>query len=383
MNKLTQYSCATLAAACCLAAGGCTRDVVAAKSIEPAEVKVEAAKDPKVVTVEHQEAFQLETATKLRITETLDANGIVTPDVSRTVPVVALSSGRVVDIRARLGDDVKKGQVLLTLASPDMSQAFSDYQKFETSERLAKKQLDRAELLFSKGAAAKKDVEVAQDAFDRAQVDTKTTIDRIHLLGGDIHHQTNIIPVTAPTSGTITEQNVTAAGGVKSLDNSPNLFTIADLSRLWVVCDVYENNLSQVQVGNRAQIELIAYPGRRFEGRVSNISKLLDPTTRSAKVRIELANESGIFRPNMFATVHLITMNPVTKIVIPSTAVLRLQDRDWVFVNLGGKQFRKTEVRAGPVVGDGSQQILSGLTEGDRVVASALTFDREVQKNTP
>jgi len=297
--------------------------------------------------------------------------------------VVALSSGRVVDVRARLGDDVQKGQVLLTMVSPDMSQAISDYQKFQTDEKLAKIQLDRAQLLFSKGSMAKKDLETAQDVFDKAQVDTQTASERIRILGGDPQHPSSLLSVTAPTTGTIVEQNITTAGGVKSLDNSPNLFTIADLSSLWVVCDVYENDLSRVQVGERADIELNAYPGRRFQGRIANIGKVLDPNTRSAKVRIELANASGILRPNMFATVHFTAQSTQSQIVIPSTAVLRLQDRDWVFVKIGGKQFRKTEVHGGPVGPGGSQQILSGLQTGDQVVASALTFDREVQKEQP
>jgi membrane fusion protein, heavy metal efflux system len=175
---------------------------------------------------------------------------------------------------------------------------------------------------------------------------------------------------------------VTSAAGVKSLDNAPSLFTIADLSTVWVLCDVYENDLARVHVGDRAEIELNAYPNRRLAGRLANISKLLDPNTRAAKVRIELANVAGILRPNMFATVHLVSQGTENRTVIPASAVLRLQDRDWVFVRLNDRQFRRTEVQAGPVNPDKTQRVLHGLRAGEHVVSDALTFDREVQKST-
>ena len=108
--------------------------------------------------------------------------------------------------------------------------------------------------------------------------------------------------MVAPISGTIVDQQITGGTGVKSLDNSPNLFTIADLSTVWVICDVYEDMLSRVHVGDTAEITLNAYPDQKFPGKVVNISEVLDPTTRSAKVRIELANPKGLMRAGMFVT---------------------------------------------------------------------------------
>jgi membrane fusion protein, heavy metal efflux system len=310
----------------------------------------------------------------------LIANGSIAPDVSRTVPVNALTSGRVVEVRARLGDDVQQGQLLLTINSSDMSQAFSDLKKFQADEALTKTQFDRAQLLFSHGALAQKDLDVAEETYSKAKVDAQAAMDRIRILGGDPQRPSSVIEVHAPISGTIVEQNVTTAAGVKSLDNSPNLFTIADLSQVWVVCDVYENDLAQVHVGDRAQIELNAYPGRKFAGRIANIGKLLDPNTRAAKIRIELANERGNLRPNMFATVHFQSQGADMRTVIPASAVLRLQDRDWVFVKTDGNQFRRLEVHAGPINGDGTEQVFSGLHVGQQVVREALLFDREAKK---
>ena len=364
------------------ALSGCSREPVnGAPAVAPATT-VESVPDRNVVTVTNPERFSLAQAVARHESDQILANGIVAADVSRSYAVNALSSGRVVDVRARLGDDVQKGQLLLTMTSPDMSQAFADYQKFEADAALAKAQLDRTKLLYSHGATPQKDLEVAEDTCNKANVDTKTAEERIRLFGGDPQHISPLIEIHAPVSGTIIEQNVTSAAGVKSLDNAPNLFTIADLSNVWILCDVYENDLARVHLGDRAEIELNAYPNRRLAGRVTNISKLLDPNTRAAKVRIELPNETGILRPNMFATIHFVSQGTEARTVIPSSAVLRLQDRDWVFIKLNDQRFRRTEVEAGPVNPDKTQQILGGLRPGDQVVTNALMFDREVQKST-
>ena len=170
------------------------------------------------------------------------------------------------------------------------------------------------------------------------------------------------------------EQNVTSGTGVRSLDNSPNLFTIADLSDVWVLCDVYENDLGRVQLGDPAEVRLNAFPGRVFAGRVRNISTVLDPSTRTAKVRLELANPRGLMRAGMFATATFRSRTAPMRPVIPTTAVLRLHDKDWVFVPLGRNQFRRVEVQAGPVSSAGFQVITSGLAVGGKVVTNALQF---------
>ena len=371
-----------LAGAALLMMTGCSREAAnAASNLAPATT-VETIPDRNVVTVVNPERFALARAAVRRESDQILANGVVAADVSRTYPVTALSSGRVVEIRARLGDDVRRGQLLLTITSPDMSQAISDLQKFRANEALTKAQLDRNQVLFSHGVFAQKDLEITEDTYNKARIDRQTAEEHIRILGGDPQHLSSQIEIYAPVAGTIIEQNVTSSAGVKSLDNSPSLFTIADLSNVWVLCDVYENDLARVHLGDKAEIELIAYPNRHLAGRVTNISKLLDPNTRAAKVRIELANRAGILRPNMFASVHVVSQGFETRTVIPASAVLRLQDRDWVFVKLNDKQFRRTEVHAGSVNSDNTQNILRGLHTGEQVASDALAFDREVQKSS-
>ncbi len=378
MNK-TRVSFVTIIVivlAAAVALSGCSRGTVNAKVNE---VKVVEAPDPNLVVMDHPDLFPTVTVELRKIPNELPVNGVIAPDVSRTVPVNALSGGRVVEIKARLGDYVEKGQVLLTLTSPDLSSAISDYRKAVADEALAKRQLERTQQLYDHGALAEKDLQVAEDTEEKARVDLQTTAEHIRILGGTLSELTPIIEIRAPVSGTIVEQNVTNAAGVKSPDNSPNLYTIADLSRVWMLCDVYENNLSQVHLGDHAAVTLNAYPNRKIDGRISNISSLLDPTTRTAKVRIDLPNPGGLMKPNMFGTVLFVSQSDKTRMAVPVSAILRLQDRDWVFVKLGAKQFRRTEVQGLPAGQDGYQEILAGVQPGDQIAANALQFSRAVE----
>lgn len=354
---------------------GCSRSEVSAKA---PPVKVEEVSDVNLLTVAHPEQFALVNVATRQMRDQLNVNGVVAPDVNRTVPVNSLASGRVTSLRVQLGDDVKKGQLLLTIHSPDLATAAANLKKAQEDEWLASKSLERAQGLYAKGALAEKDLEAAQDAEQKAKVDVDTAQDAVRVLGGDVSNPSPVVALRAPASGTIIEQNVNPAAGVKSLDNSPNLFTIADLSRVWILCDVYENNLAQVQLGDMADVRLAAYPDAALRGRVSNISRVLDPNTRSAKVRLELANPKGILRPGMFATVRFVSRTDRARSVLPASAVMRLHDKDWVFVPQGGKQFRRTQVEAGAQASDGWREV-TGLSPGQRVVKDALQFASTVE----
>jgi membrane fusion protein, heavy metal efflux system len=355
---------------------GCARS----KNDPGTETKVETNADPNVFTLQHPEQFPLVEVQVRRVPDELHVNGVITPDVNRSVPVVSLGGGRVVEIKAKLGDSVKKGQTLLLINSPDLSQAFSDYQKFKADEQLAAKQLARAQLLYDKGAIALADLETAQDSAAKAKVDMETAAQHVKVLGGNLNNPSPLLPVVAPISGTIVDQQITGGTGVKSLDNSPNLFTIADLSTVWVLCDVYEDMLSRVHVGDTAEITLNGYPDRQFPGKVVNISEVLDPTTRTAKVRIELPNPRGIMRAGMFVTANFRSKTPVERLLVPATALVHLHDKDWVFVPLGEKQFKRVPVQTGPQLPDGLQTIVSGLKQGDRVATNALQFSSSIEE---
>jgi cobalt-zinc-cadmium efflux system membrane fusion protein len=347
--------------------------VACSNDTKAAPTKQEIVVDPNLMIVDHPELFQTVKVENRDLPTVLNANGSIQPDVNKTIHVTSLGSGRVVELKVRLGDHVNKGQVLLVISSPDLAGALGDYQKASADEALAHKALERAQLLYSKGAFAQKDLEVAENAEAKAQTDVKTAENRLRVLGGDPAHPSTMIELRAPVGGTIVEQNVAGSEGIKSLDNTPNLFTIADLSSVWVVCDVYENDIGDVHIGDPAEIHLNAFADRAFKGTVSDVSRVLDPNTRSAKVRIVLANNDGMFRPGMFAVATFRSRRSKPQLVVPATAVMRLQDKDWVFRKQTNNSFRRVEVQTSGLP-NGLQTIQQGAKVGDELIANALAF---------
>jgi len=356
---------------------GC-RDKGDSKAETPPPVKVERQQDLNVFPVDHPEQFPLVTAVAHESTSQLTVTGTVAPDITRSVPVISIATGRVVELHARLGDNVKRGQLLMRVQSADMSAAFSDYRKAVADEQLARTQLDRSKLLYDKGAISLNELQVAQDTADKAKVDVENTTERLRVLGGNIDHPAAIVNVRAPASGVITDQQVTNAAGVAGL-GSPNPFTISDLSYVWIVCDVHENDLPQVHVGEAAEIRLIAYPDQAFTGRISNVLPILDPTIRTAKVRIEVRNP-GMMRVGMFVTATFHGLKKETHTAVPASAILHLHDRDWVYVPDGEQKFRRVNVVVGTFLSDNLQEIMSGLQPGQRVVSNALVLQSAVEQ---
>jgi cobalt-zinc-cadmium efflux system membrane fusion protein len=349
------------------------------KAEAPPPLKVESVQDRNVFKVDNPEQFPLTAAIAHISTPELKVTGTVTPDVARTVPVISLTTGRVVEIDARLGDTVKKGQLLLRVQSADISGAFSDYRKAQADEQLARTQLERAKLLYAKGAISLNDSQVAQDNEDKAKVDVETTAEKLRVLGNPTLEQpTGFVEIRAPISGVITDQQITNAAGVQGLA-SPNPFTISDLSSVWILCDVYENDLGNVRLGEGAEIRLNAYPDKVFTGVISNVGPILDPNIRTAKVRIEVRN-SGLMRPGMFVTATFHGREKETHPAVPATALLHLHDRDWVYVPAGEKQFRRVEVTGGDMLPGGMQEVVKGITPGQQVVANALEFQNTVEQ---
>ena len=378
MRKRMLCETAALAVSCGLFFSGCKEEKADPKAEAPAPVKVEHEQDANVVQVDHPEQFPLATAVEHVSTSQLVVTGVVSPDISRTVPVISLAVGRVVEIKARLGDTVKKGQVLLRVQSADMSGAFSDYRKALADEQLSRTQLERSKLLYDKGAISLNDLQIAQDTEDKAKTDVENTTAKIHVLGGNPAHADIVVDIHAPISGVITDQQVTNAAGVQGLA-SPNPFTISDLSNVWILCDVYENDLINVHIGDNAEIRLNAYPDKTFTGRISNVGPILDPSLRTAKVRIEVKNP-GVIKVGMFVSATLRGLKKETHTAVKASAILHIHDRDWVYVPEGDKKFRRTEVVAGNALPDGMQEILSGLKPGQQVVTDALVMQNTVEQ---
>jgi cobalt-zinc-cadmium efflux system membrane fusion protein len=370
-----------LAVAAILLAAGCgtnTTKNAAAEAPPPAQVEHEG--DANIVQVDKGKAaqFPLATATEYKAASQLSVTGVVNPDIARTVPVISIASGRVVEIRARLGDTVKKGQLLLRVQSADIAAAYSDYRKAVADETLANTQFDRAKGLYDHGAISLNDFQVAEDTINKAKVDVETTAEHLRVLGAPLDHPSGIVDIVAPIAGVITDQQVTNAAGIQGL-SSTNPFTISDLSDVWIICDVYENDLSNVRQGDTADVRLNAYPDHVVTGTISNIGAVLDPNIRTAKVRIQVHNP-GNMRPGMFVTATFRGQKKESHAAIPAAAILHLHDRDWVYLPAGGDKFKRLAIVPGETLPNNMQEVISGLKPGDQVVSNALVLQNTVEQ---
>jgi cobalt-zinc-cadmium efflux system membrane fusion protein len=359
-------------------AAGCGASKGDPQAEAPPAAKVEHEQDVNVVKVDHPEQFPLFTAIEYAATSQLVATGVVSPDVSRTVPVISIATGRVVEIKARLGDTVRKGQLLMRVQSADIASAFSDYRKAVADEKLTSAQLERAKLLYEKGAFSLNDYQTAEDVENKAHVDVETAAEHLRVLGSPLDHPSGLVDISAPVSGVITDQQVTNAAGVAGL-GSPNPFTISDLSYVWILCDVYENDLANVHVGETAEVRLNAYPDKVFRGRISNIGPILDPSIRTAKVRIEVENP-GLMKIGMFVTATFHGEKKEMHAAVPADAILHLHDREWVYMPAGDKTFRRVEVKSGEALANKMQEIIAGVHAGQQVVSNALVLQNTAEQ---
>jgi cobalt-zinc-cadmium efflux system membrane fusion protein len=354
---------------------GCKVKAADAAAEAPPPAKVVGDVDVASWAVEDPTKYPLFTALEYQAAAKLMVTGTVNPDIARTVPVISMATGRVVEIKARLGDEVKKGQVLLRIRSDDISGGFATYQSAVADEVLAKAQWERAQELYKHGAIALNDLQIADDTEQKAKIAVDVAAEHLRLLGSTVEHPSGIVDLAAPVSGVITDQQVTNAAGVQSLGTNP--FTISDLTYVWVVCDVYENDIPNVRLGDTAEVRLNALPDLALKGTVSNIGPILDPTIRTAKVRIEVHNP-GSLRIGMFATATFESLNKESHTAVPSSAILRLHDRDWVYVPAPGNKFQRVQVEAGDSLPHDMQELKVGLRPGQQVVQNPLALQNEI-----
>jgi len=357
---------------------GCNEGKADPKAEAPPAASVLADLDSNNFKVDHPEQFPLATAVEYKAAPALNVTGVVQPDIARAVPVISLATGRVVEIKARLGDTVTKGQLLLRVRSNDVAGAYQTYMKAENDERLSRLQLERAQILYDKGAIAKGALEQAESAEGDTKADLNAATEQLKLLGIDKEHPSGIVDITAPIAGVITDQQITNAGGVQGL-SGPNPFTISDLSYVWIICDVYENDLDAVRVGEFADIRLNARPNQVLKGRIDNILPVLDPTIRTTKVRLEVPNP-GQMRVGMFVTATFYGKQAETRAAVPANAILHLHDREWVYAPISAGHFKRMEVVTGNMLPGNLQEVVSGIKPGDRVVSNALALQNTVEQ---
>ena len=366
-------------AAVCLSLVACKKKEFNPADGAPPAVQATETGDMSFVQVDKPNLFPVVAAEEVDAPNQLKTTGAVSPDIAREVPVISLASGRIVDIKTRLGDAVKKGQLLIKVQSNDITTAFNAYLKAVNDEQLANKAYVRAKDLFEHGAVPQSSLEQAEDSEKDAKADLTAAEQQLETLGIDKNHPSSVVSVYAPISGVVVAQNVTNAAAVGvTYSGSSTAFTIADLSSVWILCDVYENDLSKIALGQQAKIEVNGYPGKVLKGRVSEIDPMLDPAIRTAKVRVEVANP-GFLKLGMFVNATFESKTNEKRAVVPSYAILHLHDRDWVYVPAGGNHFRRVEVRSGATLPNNRQEILSGIAPGQQVVSNVLQLEATLE----
>ncbi len=293
---------------------------------------------------------------------TLSLPGVVEADPARTVNILPPLTGRLAELKVTLGDAVKQGQLLAVISSPDLDQAWSDVEKAHDAQALAKKALDRARDVHDAGANAVKDFEQAQSNYAQAESETKRAEARLATLGTGSKSRT--LALTSPVSGTVTALN----NGLGSYINDPTaaVMTIANLDSVWVTANVPEDLVGAITRGQAAEVELPAFPGKKWKGSVSFVSAVLEPDTHRNKTRISFANPDGKLKPNMYATVDVAVPQPST-VTVPTSALLMNNDSVTVFVETAPWTFERRAVELGREDND-TVRIVSGLSGNERIV---------------
>jgi len=321
----------------------------------------------------------------------LAATAVIEPNSDRVSKIGSKVSGRVTRITARQGDRVHAGQPMAYLESVDLDQAWSEYSKAKGRHALAAANLKREETLFQKKVAPEKDVLKARQEFKETEADLKLSVRRLKLLGVEgageeggssdgpnDRRPTVVIP--SPIAGVVIERTVTQGEMV-----SPEkvLFTVSDLSSLWVVIDIYEKDIRRLSQGMEVKLLVAAYPDTPFKGRVSYVGDVMDEKTRTVKARVTVDNGKGLLKPGMFATVSIDTAKEtgeVKLLAIPEEAVQGEGPSRYVFVVRKDGRFKRTDVTIGKALGK-VIEITGGLKEGDEIVVKgAFVLKSEMNK---
>ncbi len=334
--------------------------------------------------VQKQNGVVVAAAKKQRMAGVISVTGKVEANADKIAHVSPRISGKIVSVKASLGDSVSAGQALVTLDSVELGEALGRYHQSKTKLALAQSSMDRIKGLVDKKIAARKDILQAETDFRIAQTELHTDEERLSLYGVSVsdlkgdHHKRPLLPVKSPISGTITEKH--AIVGELS-DPSKSLYTVADLSNVWVMVDINEKDLAKVRRGQTAIVSIGAFPDLKLKGRITYIADLVDQGTRTVKARIEVANPGRKLKPEMFATVELaLAADAPPVLAVPEDALQDLDGKKVVFVAENETEFAARPIQAGRTAA-GMVEIISGLKEGENyAIKGSFILKSEVKK---
>lgn len=323
--------------------------------------------------------IQTMTVQTVPIPEYLDLPAHIEADPTRVVRVYPPAGGRIVEMKVRPWDRVEKGQTLAILESSDLSRAVAEYHKALADSELKQKALARSDDLLAHHAIAERDFQQSQADARMAEAEVAATREQIRVLGMDPDHASSELRVAAPRSGVLLDVGASPGEFSNALSAPAPLATVADISTVWAVGDLYEKDLSAAKAGEQAQVTLNAYPDRHWAGRVGVVSDAVDPTTRTMHVRVVLANPDGRLKPAMFGTIRVLR-NSAAGILVPASAVIREGNNSYLFVGVGNNRYERRNVTLGRVL-DGSLEIVKGVNAGDTIVSEGVLLLRQEGQN--
>jgi len=294
---------------------------------------------------------------------------------TKTVHVYPLISGRVLALRILPGQLVHQGESIGSLQSSDAAQARSDFEKAKIEADRADLQLARAKELLAHEVMAQRDYDdlLALDQADHAELERARQT--LHILGFNENSTSDVIPILAPISGVVLDVGTGPGELQRSLDNATAIATIADLSSVWVVGDLYPRDQALVHVGQPANVTVNGYPGLTLHGAIDNISDAVDPVSLTLKVRVVLPNPGYRLKPDMYANMT-VTGHPRNVIEVPSTAVIQNGQSIFVFVQTAPGKYERRDVTLGETSAD-HDEVMQGLNDGDQVVTTGAELLRE------
>lgn len=309
----------------------------------------------------------------------LDVPAHIEADPTRVVHVYAPAGGRIVEMKVRPWDRVEQGQTLAILDSSDVARAVADYHKALIDNTVKQKALGRATTLYQHNAIAEKDLQQAQGDAQMAQAEVQAARAQLTVFGVDPDHAGDVLRVVAPRSGVILDIGAAQGEYSNALSAAQPLCTIADISNVWAVGDIFEKDLTAARSGQPAQVTLDAYPGQSWNGRVSAVSDAVDPNTRTLHVRVVLANPAARLKPAMFGSIRLLRSTG-QGIVVPSAAVIREGNMAYVFVAEGNGRYDRRSVTLARTLGE-SVEVVAGVKAGDTIVTQGALLLREAADN--
>ncbi len=307
----------------------------------------------------------VDTVTKCPLVNALTLNGSVDFDQDHQVNIYPLVSGNIQDVKVQIGDFVNAGQTLAIVKSGEMAGYSNNLTVAETNVTATKKQLDAAKDLYSSGLSSQLDLTAAQVNYDQAVAQLQL-VKRVLKINGN-NTQGDYI-VKAPISGFIVQKNVTNNTAIRS-DNGNTIFSISDLKNVWIQANVYESNISNVHLGDEVNVTTLSYPGKIFKGKIDKILNVLDPTNKVMKVRIILPNTDYALKPQMFASVTVLSKENQQAICIPSSALIFDNSQYYVLKYKGKGIADITPVKVLSTIAS-KTYLASGVKEGDIIISS-------------